>query len=138
MYELKTKQNELSVDAYIDAIADETRREDCRTVIKLMTKATKEKPKMWGPSIVGFGSYHYKYDSGHGGDMCITGFSSRKNDLTLYLIPGFEQRAELMEKLGKHKNGKSCLYIKRLADIDQKVLTELITLSVKEMKARYK
>ncbi|MBL8523247.1 MAG: DUF1801 domain-containing protein [Betaproteobacteria bacterium] len=138
MYELKTKQNELSVDAYIDAIADETRREDCRTVIKLMTKATKEKPKMWGPSIVGFGSYHYKYDSGHEGDMCITGFSSRKNDLTLYLIPGFEQRAELMEKLGKHKNGKSCLYIKRLADIDQKVLTELITLSVKEMKARYK
>ncbi len=138
MYELKTKQNELSVDANIDAIADETRREDCRTVIKLMTKATKEKPKMWGPSIVGFGSYHYKYDSGHEGDMCITGFSSRKNDLTLYLIPGFEQRAELMEKLGKHKNGKSCLYIKRLADIDQKVLTELITLSVKEMKARYK
>lgn len=138
VYELKTKQNELSVDAYIDAIADETRREDCRAVIKLMTKATKEKPKMWGPSIVGFGSYHYKYESGHEGDMCMTGFSSRKNDLTLYVMPGFDQRAELMQKLGKHKTGKSCLYIKRLADIDQKVLTELITLSVKEMKQRYK
>jgi hypothetical protein len=102
-----------------------------------MQKITKEKPKMWGASIVGFGSYHYKYDSGHEGDMCITGFSPRKQNLTLYILPGFERYELLMSKLGKYKTGKSCLYIKRLADIDEKVLEKLIAESVVYMKKKY-
>lgn len=134
MAEAKTKQTDLSVDAYIDAVADTTRREDCRKLIEVMSRVTASEPRMWGTSIVGFGSYHYKYASGHEGDACLTGFSSRKQDLTLYIMPGFERCESQLARLGKHKLGKSCLYVKRLADVDMTVLTELIKLSVEEMK----
>jgi Domain of unknown function (DU1801) len=135
--ELKTKQTELSVDTYIDAIADDSRRQDCRALVKLMAKATNAEPKIWGSSIVGFGSYHYKYASGHEGDACLVGFASRKNDLTLYMMSGLERHDSLMATLGKHKTGNSCLYVKRLADIDLKVLAELVKLSVQEVKRRH-
>ena len=101
-----------------------------------MKKITKEEPKMWGPSIIGFGSYHYKYASGREGDFFLTGFSPRKQSLTLYIISGFKRYDELMKKLGKHKTGSSCLYINKLEDIDMKVLKELITESVKYMKTK--
>jgi len=136
MAELKTKQTELSVDAYVDAIADGVRRQDCRTLIDLMRKATGFEPKMWGSSMVGFGSYHYKYESGHEGDAMLTGFASRKSDLTLYIMSGFDRYEELMARVGKHKAGKACLYVKRLADIDLTALAELVTLSVHEVKRR--
>ena len=103
-----------------------------------MKQITKEEPIMWGPSIVGFGSYHYKYESGREGDMCITGFSPRKQNLTIYILPGFKRYSELMKKLGKHKTGSSCLYINKLEDVDLKVLKQLITESVKYMKKKYK
>ena len=102
-----------------------------------MTKATKQPPKMWGSSIVGFGSYHYKYESGHEGDSCLTGFASRKNDITLYLVADFPGHEELLAKLGKHKRGKGCLYIRRLSDVDPKVLEQLIVDSVAERKRHY-
>jgi Domain of unknown function (DU1801) len=137
-YELKTKESKLSVEKFIKAIANEQMRDDCRAIIKLMQKVTNEEPKMWGSSIVGFGSYHYKYDSGHKGDMCITGFSPRKQNLTLYILSGFERREDLMKKLGKYETGKSCLYVKKLADIDLKVLEKLISESVAYMTSRYK
>jgi Domain of unknown function (DU1801) len=136
MAELKTKQTELSVDAYVDAIADDVRRQDCRTLIDLMRKATGAEPKMWGAGIVGFGSYHYKYESGHEGDAPLTGFASRKKDLTLYIMPGFDRYEELMARIGKHKAGKGCLYLKRLADADPAVLAELVALSVHDVKRR--
>jgi len=133
MAELKTKPTKSSVTDFLKAIPDAERRKDCQTVLKIMKQVTGEQPKMWGPSIVGFGSYHYKYASGHEGDMCLTGFSPRKQALTLYILDGFE-RPELMKKLGKYKTGKSCLYVKRLADIDASVLTQLITDSVARTK----
>ena len=136
MAELKTKRTEASVDAYVDAIPDEVRRKDCRAVIDIMRKATKAEPKMWGPAIIGFGDHHYKYDSGRELDWFLTGFASRKTDLTLYIMPGFARYEELMRKLGKHKIGKSCLYLKRLSDVDVKVLAELVSASVKHMKAK--
>ncbi|HUF67275.1 MAG TPA: DUF1801 domain-containing protein [Longimicrobiales bacterium] len=137
MAELKTKRTEESVDAFLDAIDDETRRKDCKTVLKIMKKATKAKPKMWGPSIVGFGDYHYKYESGREGDWFLAGFSPRKRDLTLYIVAGFDRYEALMARLGKHTTGKSCLYIKRLSDIDTTVLEELVTASVQHMKQRH-
>ena len=130
---MKTTPNNRSVDAFLKTIADEKRREDCRTVAKVMKQVTKAKPKMWGDSIVGFGSYHYCYDSGREGDWFLTGFSPRKQALTLYIMSGFKRYETLMRKLGKHKTGKSCLYIKTLADIDLKVLKELIEESVKHV-----
>jgi hypothetical protein len=136
MAELKTKQTELSVDAYVDAIADDVRRQDCRALIDLMRKATGAEPKMWGAGMVGFGSYHYKYATGHEGDAMLTGFASRKSDLTLYIMSGFDRYEELLARVGKHKAGKSCLYVKRLADIDLTVLAELVTLSVQDVKRR--
>jgi hypothetical protein len=135
MAKMKTTQTEASVDAYLEAITDETRREDCRTLIKLMSKATKAEPKMWGTSIVGFGKYHYKYRSGHEGEMCLVGFASRKPAISIYLVCGAgDQFATLFASLGKHKMAKGCLYVKRLADIDQTVLTKLIKISIKEIK----
>ena len=109
-YELKTKATGVSVDAFLDAIPDERRRNDARAVLKMMQDITGELPKMWGPSIVGFGKYHYRYASGHEGDMCIAGFSPRSTALTLYVVPGFERDADLMGRLGKFSTGKSCLY----------------------------
>ena len=133
MAELKTKPTDESVRDFINKIPDEERRADCFAVAKIMEEVTGEKPKMWGPSIVGFGSYHFKYDSGREGDWLVTGFSPRKKDLTLYLMMGFEKHAELMKKLGKHSTGKSCLYIKRLADVDVPTLKTLIKVSVKQL-----
>ena len=133
MYELKTKETDASVEVFLDNIKDEQRREDCKAVAKLMQQVTKEKPKMWGSSIVGFGQYHYKYASGHEGDAALTGFSPRKQALTLYIMGGFDTYNDLMSKLGKYKIGKACLYVKRLADVDQKVLKELIKQSVDHM-----
>lgn len=127
MAELKTKPNPTSVKKFIDAIEDPARRKDARAVAKMMEEITGEKPRMWGESIVGFGSYHYVYDSGREGDWMVTGFSSRKSSLTLYIMAGFDRYDELMKKLGKFKTGKSCLYIKRLDDVDQDVLRELIS-----------
>ncbi len=137
MAENKTKQTNASVDAFINKIKDESVRGDCYNIIKLMKSVTKEDPKMWGPSIIGFGNYHYKYASGHEGDMCIAGFSPRKQNLTIYLMPGFEIQQPLLEKLGKYKTSKVCLYIKSLKDVDIKVLKKMIELSVREMKKLY-
>ena len=137
MKENKTKVTEASVESYLAAIADEARRQDCEALTKLMTKATKQPPKMWGTSIVGFGSYHYKYASGREGDSCLTGFSSRKSDITLYLVADFPGQDELLAKLGKHKRGKGCLYLRTLSDVDPKVLEQLIVGSVAERKRHY-
>ncbi len=128
--EPKTKETGESVEAFLNAIADDQRRRDCFTVMELMKDATKVEPKMWGTSIVGFGRYHYIYASGREGDSCWIGFSPRKQNLTLYLMGGFEQHADLMAKLGKYSLGKGCLYINRLQDIDTAILGELIERSV--------
>lgn len=133
MAELKTKANKASVDKFLKGIKDERVREDCYKVIEIMKKATKEEPKMWGTSIIGFGSYHYKYASGREGDWMLTGFSPRKQNLTLYIMSGFDEYDSLLKKLGKHAIGKSCLYIKKLEDVDAKVLKELVAKSVKHM-----
>ena len=135
MAETKTKATATHVDAYLDKIADEDRRRDCKALVKIMKRVTGEKPVLWGPSIVGFGSYHYKYASGHEGDSCLVGFASRKTDLTLYIMSGFDEREGLLKKLGKHKTAKACLYIKRLSDVDPGVLETLIGQSVKQMRS---
>jgi Domain of unknown function (DU1801) len=136
MVENKTKPTEASVESYLSAIGDEARRKDCEALAKLMTKATREQPKMWGTSIVGFGSYHYKYESGREGDSCLTGFSSRKGDISVYLA-SFPGQEELLAKLGKHKMGKGCLYLRKLSDVDLKVLEQLVVGSVAERERRY-
>ncbi len=133
MAKLKTTPSKKSVDAFLKTIADDARRQDCLTVMKIMKQATKAEPKMWGDSIVGFGSYHYKYASGREGDWFLTGFSPRKQALTLYIMAGFSRYDTLLRKLGKYKTGKSCLYLKRLADVDLAVLKELIQSSVKHL-----
>lgn len=125
-YELKTKQNEASVEAYLGAIEDPQRQADCRAVCTLMEELTGEPAKMWGTAIVGFGSYHYTYASGQSGDWPPVAFSSRKQNLTIYL-GGYERFADLLAKLGPHKLGKSCLYLKRLSGVDQTVLRQLIS-----------
>ena len=137
MAENKTKPTEASVADYFSAIDDENRREDCKALAKLMTRATKLKPKMWGTSIVGFGSYHYKYESGREGDMCLVGFSSRKGDISIYGMADFAGQDKLVAKLGKHKMGKGCLYVRRLGDIDPKILEKLVVGSIAERKRRY-
>ena len=134
MAELKTKQTDESVEKFLNRIPDAERREDCFAIAKLMEEITGYEPRMWGPSIVGFGSYHYKYASGREGDWMMTGFSPRKKDLTLYLMMGFEKHQDLMKQLGKHSASKSCLYIKRLSDIHQPTLKKLIKASVKQLK----
>jgi len=126
MVENKTKATEASVESYLSAIADEARRADCVALTRLLTKATKKPPKMWGTSIVGFGSYHYKYESGREGDSCLTGFSSRKDAISIYLVSGADGSERLLSKLGKHKMGKGCLYLRKLSDVDLKVLEQLI------------
>jgi hypothetical protein len=137
MAENKTKATEASVADYFSAIADDDRRRDCEALAKLMTRATKHKPKMWGPSIVGFGSYHYKYESGREGDSCLAGFSSRKGDISIYGLAEFASQEKLFAKLGKHKMGKGCLYVRKMSDIDAKVLEQMIVGSVAERKRRY-
>lgn len=137
MAEQKTKPTEASIEAYVDAIADPARRDDCRALIALMRGATGCEPCLWGSSIVGFGSYHYRYASGHEGDAPLIGFASRKPDLTLYITPGFERYQSLLARLGRHRVAKCCLYLKRLADVDPQVLGELIELSVQQVRDRY-
>jgi len=126
MAENKTKATEASVESYLESIANPARRKDCDSLAKLMSKATKESPKMWGTSIVGFGTFYYKYESGREGDTCLVGFSSRKGDITIYGLNAAPSHGELMPKLGKHKAGKGCLYIRSLADVDLKVLERLV------------
>ena len=134
MAELKTKLNDASVEDFLNKVENEQKREDSFEIIKMMQQATQEEPKMWGPAIIGFGSYHYKYESGREGDWFITGFSPRKQNLTLYVMGSFNPHTELLEKLGKHKTGVGCLYINKLKDVDVKVLKELIKQSVKAAK----
>ena len=131
---LKTKPNKLSVEKFLNSVKDEKKKADSFKVLELMKKITKEEPVMWGPSIVGFGKYHYKYASGREGEFFVTGFSPRKQNLTLYIMSGFKKYDGLMKKLGKYKTGSSCLYINKLEDVDLKVLKSLITESVKYMK----
>jgi hypothetical protein len=137
MAENKTKPTKLSVSAFIAALTDQTRRSDAESLVKLMQTACGEQPKMWGPSIVGFGSYHYKYDSGREGDAPLIGFSPRKAATVLYNVIGPSDSAALLAKLGKHTTGKGCLYIKKLGDVDDQVLETLIAKSVAAMRARY-
>lgn len=136
MAELKTQPNAASVEDFLNTVPDEEKRADAFAVLKLMKQVTKAKPKMWGSSIVGFGEYHYTYESGREGDWFLTGFSPRKQSLTLYIMSGFARYDSLMKKLGKYKTGKSCLYIKKLEDIDLVILKELITQSVNHVAAR--
>ncbi len=131
MAELKTKETTESVSAFLNKITDEDRRRDCLAVVDIMRAVTKEEPRMWGPSIVGFGRYHYKYESGREGDWMIVGFSPRKGDLTLYVGGVFDKFPDLMKNLGKYKTGKGCLYIKKVTDVDVKILRKLVTESVK-------
>ena len=136
MADLKTVPTKFSVDKFLKGIKDEQTRDDCYAILKIMEKATKTKAKMWGNAIVGFGDYHYVYESGREGDWFLTGFSPRKQNLTLYIVGGFNQFEDLMKKLGKHSLGKGCLYINKLEDVDMKVLREVITKSVKEAKSK--
>lgn len=135
--ENKTKATEVSVDAFIASVADADQRTDAEKIRALMEQLSGEPATMWGPSIIGFGTYHYKYESGREGDMCRIGFSPRKGQTVLYLIDGFEGQSDLMARLGKHKTGKSCLYIKRLSDIDEAVLEELCVRSLQYMAEKY-
>lgn len=133
----KTQPTALKVSEFINGIEDRQQRVDAKKIAAMMRRATGKRARMWGASIVGYGQYHYKYDSGREGDFMITGFSPRKQALSVYIMPGFDQFDGLMKKLGKYKTGKSCLYLKRLSDVDEKVLEKLITGSVKFMRNKY-
>lgn len=136
-YEAKNKPEKNSVDAFIAAVEPERRRNEAVSMLAAMKQLTGEEPVMWGPSIIGFGSYDYIYESGHSGTSMRVGFSPRKAALTIYLIPGYENKTKLLDRLGPHEIGKSCLYIKDLAKVDAKVLEDLIAISLKEMNERY-
>ena len=136
MAQNQTQPTKVSVAAFIDALTDETRKADAKVLIKLMQSATGEKPAMWGPSIIGFGSRHYKYESGREGDTPIVGFSPRKAATVLYSTIGFSGSDAFLARLGKHSTGKGCLYIKKLADVDQKVLAEMVVKSVAATRSR--
>ena len=135
MPERKTKANTASVEKFLNGIEDEQRRQDCFRVLQLMKAATKTEPAMWGASIVGFGRYRYKYESGTRGEWFLMGFSPRKQDLTLYIMSGLERYSALLKKLGKHKTGRACLYIKRLDDVDESTLKQLIERSLTDLAA---
>ena len=137
MPEAKTKPTQVSVAQHLATIEDPARRADCDRLVELMRKVTRQEPKLWGPTIVGFDSYRYTYESGHSGESCVTGFAARKGDISIYLVAASPDQAELLSRLGKHKMGKACLYIKRLADVDLKVLEQLVAGSVAEVKRRY-
>ncbi len=136
MAELKTTKNDGDVEAFLNGVEDDERRTDAFTVLELMRDVTGSEPRMWGDSIVGFGEYTYRYASGRTGEWLATGFSPRKQALTLYIMPGFERYQELMVRLGKYKTGKSCLYIKRLGDVDLTALRELVDASVRHITGR--
>lgn len=133
MSDLKTQKNNASVEAFLEGVGIEGKREDSFTILELMREVTGEAASMWGSSIIGFGSYRYKYASGEGGEWFLTGFSPRVQNLTLYIMPGFEHYDSLLKKLGKYKTGKSCLYINKLEDVDLDVLRELVKQSVEHM-----
>ena len=133
----KTLPTDITVESYLGAIPDADRRRDCEVLVQMMSRVTNAPPVMWGSSIVGFGSYHYRYDSGREGDFCTVGFASRKGDISLYLMAGFEDQEALLGRLGRHKTGKACLYVRKLAEIDLAVLDELIKASVAATLARY-
>jgi len=135
MAELKTKPTDQSVEEFLNGVADEQKRRDCQTLVKMMSQATRAEPKMWGGSIVGFGAYRYKYASGREGDWPLVAFSPRKQNLTLYIMSGFDQYDELLKALGKHTTGKACLYVKSLEGIHLPTLKKLITQSVRHMRA---
>lgn len=131
MSEAKTRPTDASVEDFLKSVEHPQKREDGFELLEMMKEITNEEPIMWGPSIIGFGSYHYKYESGREGDMPLTGFSPRKKSLTVYIMSGFEEYKDLLDKLGKHKIGKSCLYINKLADVDKNVLKKIIKKSLK-------
>jgi hypothetical protein len=132
----KTQLTDASVEAFLNTVEDEKQRADSFKVLELMSRVSGEEPKMWGPAIIGFGLRHLKYESGREMDWMLTGFSPRKSNLTLYIMGGFKKYDELMAKLGKHKTGKSCLYVKRLSDIDKSVLEELVASSIDHIKSK--
>jgi hypothetical protein len=136
MADNKTKPTKVSVGVFIDALTDEARRADAKALVKIMQKATGEKPQMWGPSIIGFGRYHYVYESGREGDMPLLGFSPRKAATVLYNTTGFSGSEALLAKLGKHTTGKGCVYIKKLADVDQEVLAAMLAKAVAATRAK--
>lgn len=136
-YELKTKATEVTPKDFIAAMEDGSRKKDAEVLLKWMTKVTGMKPKMWGPSIIGFGRYAYTYDSGHSGEMCMTGFSPRKANIVLYILPGYTDISDKLARLGKHKIGKSCLYINKLADVDMDVLEEIVEFGLAHMRKKY-
>ena len=133
----KTTPTDISAASYLAAVDDPARRADCAVLVELMSRATGAPAVMWGAGIVGFGSYHYRYESGREGDFCTVGFASRKGDISLYLMDGFEGKEALLGRLGRHKTGKACLYLRKLADVDLGVLDELIKGSVAATQARY-
>jgi hypothetical protein len=137
MTENKTRATEASVEDYFAAIGDEARRKDCETLARLMAKVTKAPPKLWGTGIVGFGSYHYRYESGREGDSCLAGFASRKGDISVYLTADVLGQGELLSRLGKHRIGKGCLYVRKLGDVDLKILEQLVGAAFAERKNRY-
>ncbi len=137
MAELKTKLNDQDPVEFLNIISDPNKRQDCFTLLELMQDATGAEPIMWGDSIIGFGSYHYKYASGREGDWFLVGFSPRKQNLTLYIMSGFGQYDELMSALGKHRTGKSCLYIKKIADVNLDILRKIVKLSAEHMAAAH-
>ncbi|MEO9871071.1 DUF1801 domain-containing protein [Ekhidna sp.] len=137
MAELKTQPTLLNVDEFIDSVEPEWKRDDARKVLELTKKITGKLPTMWGNSIIGFGRYHYKYKSGREGDWFLAGFSPRKQSMTIYITGGFEGQEDLLEKLGKHKKSVGCLYVKKLTDIDMKVLEQMILKSIAKLKKRY-
>lgn len=138
MAELKTKKNDSDIIAFLNKIDNEEKKTDCFKLLELFEQLTNETPKMWGTSIVGFGSYHYKYDSGREGEWFLTGFSPRKQNLTIYIIAGFGDYDAIMQGLGKYKTGSSCLYTKKLSDIDLEKLKTLVEKSVAHLKERHK
>jgi hypothetical protein len=137
MAEIKTKQTEVSVDDFIAGLENPQRREDAKTVRAMFERLSGEPARMWGPTIIGFGSYHYKYESGHEGTMCRMGFSPRKAELVLYVLTGFAGQPELLARLGKHKTGKVCLYVKKLADVDVAVLEVIAERALAHMNEKY-
>jgi hypothetical protein len=136
--ELKTKPTNASVERFLARVTPAQTRDDCHALVDFMRKITKSEPVMWGPSVVGFGSYHYRYESGREGDWFLTGFSPRKQNLTIYVMSGFPRHAELVKALGVHRTGKSCLYVKRLDDLHRPTLQKLIRESVKYLSAMSK
>lgn len=137
MSDAKTRPTSASVAEHLAKIGDPGRRADCEALVAMMSRVTGEPPVLWGPSIVGFGRYRYRYASGHSGESCVTGFAARKGDISVYLVAASPSQEELLAGLGRHKMGKACLYIRRLADVDPRVLEQLVAESVAEVRRRY-